>query len=273
MSYVRPEGLPQYHRPPVQEVRMDMIFEPLAIKVTQLHELHAMWEESYPTWDERSPEMIRLAGLDDRPGGLRIEIADTPRIPLIRFEAEDGTRWIELQADRLSCGWTGSGEGEYPRYGQLRSQFASIAIQLASFVPDENIQVVQLSMSYLNEFPVPGDGPMEAIAKAFCFESYSGPMDGAEKLSSAGLNLHFQYRHEGSQYAELSATSRVRRGDAGVVSRLKLRFTGDPWGTPGADERDGFASILGFFDEGHEAIVETFTATTSHDLHREWGRY
>ncbi len=91
-----------------------------------------------------------------------------------------------------------------------------------------------------------------------------------EDLFNAGLNLRFQYGGD-EPYAVLVAAALTNHTDQGVVSRMSLRYSGDPLGTPNADEHDAFECMTLFLDQAHEAIVETFAGATSPDLHAKYG--
>lgn len=275
VMYDRPGALPQFERPPVTEVRMEMVFEPLSIRVTDLPSLFATWGDRYPELSESAPQPVSLEPGPGHAEGarLRIEFSDQPPIPLIRFRDENRSRWIELQSDRLSCGWSRVSEDEYPRYPKLRQEFQQLALELAAFVSDEQIQVVQLNLVYVNEFELEEGNPLVALADAYCFGPSPMAFDELPPLLDAGFDLRFAFTHEDARYAVLTARSRVSRGREASTSRLRLRFSGDPFGAPGAEERDGFTSILAFFDQGHDAIVRTFAQATDESLHQQWGRY
>ena len=226
LAYVRPPGLPQFRNPPVQHVRMEMVFEPLTIPVTRIRELLSQWEPRYPVLSERAPEPVQMDVPSDGPSGLRIQIANMPPIPLVRFAAEDGSRWIELQADRFACGWSRSSEGAYPRYPDLREEFFRLAAALGDFV-GEGVQVVHMSMTYENEFPVLNGDLLSALSHCYNFGDAASSPELIEDLFNAGLNLRFQYGGD-EPYAVLVAAALTNHTDQGVVSRMSLRYSGDP---------------------------------------------
>jgi hypothetical protein len=172
----------------------------------------------------------------------------------------------------MSCGWTRTSETEYPRYESLRSEFTQLALDLAAFVAEDNIQVVELGMTYVNEFVLDVDNPLDALSTAFCVRTERSRFENLPSLASAGANFRFDFTNAQDRYARLVASSRVWSEGAESKTQFRLRYFGDPFAAPGAENLDGFDSILSFYDQGHAAIVQAFAQTTDPKMHLKWER-
>lgn len=272
MTYERPESLPQFAEPPVVEVRLELFFQPLSLGVTRLPELFALWRDRYPVLSETAPMPIRLASERALTSGVRIQFADLPPLPRVRLQDVEGTRWIELQSDALSCGWSRDRDA-YPRYPNLRDEFHSIAKELAAVLEDDEILVIQASMNYVNVFDSLEPNLLRSLSSTFGFGDAENAFESLPSPSNAGLNLEFNFRNVDETYAVLSTSARCSHVSEQTETQFELRFTGDPFARPDAEQVDGLQSILGFFDEGHEVIVNAFTEATTPELHQKWGRY
>jgi uncharacterized protein (TIGR04255 family) len=265
--YRRPPDLPQFEDPPVQHVRLEMVYEPLQIQSIALRHLIDIWHDRYPEVSELAPKPVEVEAGGSP--GFRIEIADKPRIPLIRFAGGDNSRWIEVQADRFSCGWSKGSGGEYPRYESLRDEFDILLREFADFVSDAEIQVVNLALTYMNEFSCDGEDPVSGLGWAYFAEPIRAPVQPTE----ARLEYDLPQSDGESVWAVLRVKASVRRVNGDLRSRLRLRFSGDPFKFPLENEsEDALDYLFAFFDRGHEQIVRTFADVTSRELHERWER-
>ncbi len=279
MKYVRPGSLPRFKNPPVTEVRIGVALQPLHIPVTELPALFAAFEHDYPERFEAPPRPVELVTERVRATAFRIELADVPAIPRIRFADVERSRWIEVQSDSLTCGWRKAPDKPYPDYEFLREEFERIAGVFVSFWSqkheEEDLYIIQANVNYYNDFHVPdADGLMDAMCRAFAMQPEPRAFNDLPPLDTAGLSFSFDFADDDGQiYAILTSRAAVRQIDGEHVARLNLSFTGDPYQSPHSAELNALDGTLAFIDKGHDSIVRAFCDTTSAQFHKVWGRY
>ncbi len=278
MKYVRPKSLPRFKKPPVSEVRIGIVLQPVHLSVTHLPALFEALAEDYPLRSElplRPPELVteRL-----RRSAFRLELGDTPPLPRIRFTDEGQTRWIDVQSDSLTFGWRRSPKGEYPNYKHLRGEFDRIARLFEAFwdkhEEKDDLYIVQAGIHYYNDFPVANvASSSDAMCRAFAVQHADRPFGGLPAPTASGLSFTFDFSADDETYAVLAARADVRVVAGRTVARLNLGYRGDPFMAPVAKAEGPLDVVLGFLDNGHDRIVLAFTGMTSEEFHSEWERY
>ena len=109
-----------------------------------------------------------------------------------------------------------------------------------------------------------------ALSEAFIVTAPKVPLSNLPPLSTAGLQLRFDFEHEEEVYARLIARANMGMHGTTMIGRFDLRFSGDPFATSG--DLEAFDAILQFLDEGHVAVVEAFDQATTPVMHERWGR-
>ena len=272
MSRTGSSLLPRFDAPPVEEVRIGVVFAPLPISVTELPVLFETYSDRYP---ETHAAQARRVRVDPSIGsGFRVEFTDDPGIPRIRFSSSEHDRWLEIQSDAFTCGWRRRADGGYPSYDELRSDFQELALKFAGFVdqfhPDEDIYAVAATVEYKNRFEMGSADAATALSEAFIVTAPKEPFSSLPPLSTAGLQLRFDFEHEEEVYARLIARANMGMRGTTMIGRFDLRFSGDPFATSG--DLEAFDAILKFLDEGHVAVVQAFDQTTTPVMHKRWGR-
>jgi uncharacterized protein (TIGR04255 family) len=275
LQYTRHPSLSRFANPPVSEVRIGMVLHPLHISVTELPSLFSALEDFYPVREEapaRSTQVMSEPGLGS--AGFRVEFGDIPPLPLIRFMSVDGFRWLEIQSDALTCGWRRNRDGTYPTYEALRAEFLRLIEVFGEYWSTnhdgDDLYIIQAGISYHNDFAVEEASPMKALARAFTMSAPSEvEIDGLPAARTASMNLTFNFTHEEDTYAVLRLNARVETAEQGCQARFNLRFWGNPFLVPGAED-EAVLRTLRFMDEGHDAIVRAFTSSTTPEYHKSW---
>jgi uncharacterized protein (TIGR04255 family) len=273
LPYHRPPDLPLFDEPPVHEVSMAIQFQPIPLRSVDLGVLRDRLAGHYSGVDEVAPVALQVENftLGSRSDfEIKFAVLDRPPIPMLIFTSDDQTSQVQVQADRFACVWRQQGEaGDYPRYAGLRDDFIRNAQIFSGFVEavadGVDVRVTQAELIYVNTIDMQqGDRP-DVLAGAVPLAYPSG------SLRTSGLivnhALAFQ-NSDGIDYARLHVRAEPVTGRTAL--RLSLAYRGEPY------ERDegkpGLATLMGFFDEGHDLIVRGFAANTTTEAQRPWRR-
>lgn len=144
-------GLPDFTRPPLVEVAVGLMFEPLSIDAMTLAQLYLEWQKDYPEIEERQAIPSSSAP------GLILE--SVPRLRLW-FMNKSG-RLLQVQRDRLVVNWRKKEEDDaYPRYGVLRDELEQRLKELDDFLRQRNHRGLRPNASeitYVNRIPLTGE--------------------------------------------------------------------------------------------------------------------
>lgn len=279
-AYTRPADLPKFRSPPVSEVRIGMVIQPVHIPVVELPALFESLQDTYPLRTELAPRPTQVMGEKDLGLiGFRVDLTDIPPIPLIRFESADRSRWLEVQSDALTCGWKSREDGSYPAYESLRRDFIHLTEIFGSFWlkhhGDDELYIVQAGISYHNDFSVDADSAIEGLSRAFVLPAATTELifPGLPPMRSVAQNFSFPHSRRGDTYAILRTAATVTHETDSADVRFNLRFWGKPFDPEGESDPEGVDATLRFMDEGHRAIVTAFDSATTPEMHKRWGRY
>ncbi|WP_420413277.1 TIGR04255 family protein [Roseibium sp.] len=262
----RPEHLPDFADPPLDEVVISVQFAP----VPGYNSVH-----SEKVWELFRPEFPRIA---EQPmietqfetfGGSNIDAG--PRIhvgaPLIGsrlwFISDDDNHLLQFQSDRLISNWRRHPNPQpYPRFEGLSGAFENNLQKLASHFSKQFgyvIDVNQAEVTYINIIPV------DDFADIGNWLSLWNDL----KLNLEGLILSFS---EVINDKENRPFARLKHDIQSVFAvdgkkkaiRLTLTYKGKPRG-------NDIASAMRFLAGGREAIVTRFGEITTENAHEEWG--
>jgi len=187
---------------------------------------------------------------------------------------KSGTELLQIQNDRFIHNWRKTGEGTtYPRYERLREEFIAEFERFSSAIKQIGLSVPranQCEVTYINQIAA-GTGWSQHSDVAEITNLISPCVDVPTYLTHEGTNITARYLiHD-----EESSTK--------VVGRLHLEMVpafAAPKGTPifvlnltarGEPVGVGDDGVLAFFDMGRKAIVQTFRAITTQNMHAIWG--
>ena len=273
----RPPDLPDYKRPPLVEVVLSVQFAELKGYRT----VHAglLWaekfRESYPRFVEQPPldPIFEVFGSQATAPQLQIKRMAGPQVPRLWFTNIEQTELVQVQADRFVRNWRKLGEGEnYPRYETLRERFLSELEEVDAFFRTSDIGSIkpnQCEITYVNRLKLEGQDLRKCPGVAL--RLFPPPV-----LQPDRESLRLPERED------CSLSTRYVLKDADGAPRGRLLVTVQPWpGEPalrldvaarGAPAAADFKSAADFLDEGREAIVHGFTAITTDQMHKNWGR-
>ena len=247
---------------------MGVQFRPLfGMRGLALSPLRARWQADYPNLQEQPA--LPPTFESGTPGAPMFQFSLSP-VPSVRqlFLDDSGNHLVQVQQDRLIVNWrSGDSAAEYPRYGYIRDMFERRFNDLAAFVADEQLgvlEIMQTELTYINVI----ETSRENLGRADQFiAGWSGtPRHHLGEPEQTRATLVFQVPGVGHPpvrfYAEVTPAQRPN-GELVLFFTLVLR------GNPGGGS---LAESLKFLDEAHEHIVRSFAELTKESMHEVWGR-
>jgi uncharacterized protein (TIGR04255 family) len=271
------ERLPRFSNPPVVEVALSVMLEPL----TELRAAHIglLWEQVR----ERFPKTA-----DQPPVDSPIEVESEPRrhlSPTVQFQPfqtaplrtwflnERETELLQIQHDRVSRNWRRANTTEpYPSYENIRGPFQQDLQVVRAFVESNHLGELrprQAEITYVNHI-VAGHGWKDHSEVERVIKDWN-PLDhrflGA--IEDATLSWRYLIRDRkgfrGRLHVSFQPAYRTIGDDDVKIFVLTITARGKPIGT-------GLDGALGFLELGHEWIVRGFADLTTPEMHQIWQR-
>jgi uncharacterized protein (TIGR04255 family) len=160
----RPADLPDFERPPVNEVILSMQFATLEkMKSVHMGLLWARFRAEYPDVSEQAAitAVFETFGTPAEPEPLvQLEHFLSPPMPRYWFEKRGTPELLQVQQDRILHNWRKhENETIYPRYETLRERFRSEVDRFVAFLKEEKIGELrpnQCEVTYTNIIELPG---------------------------------------------------------------------------------------------------------------------
>lgn len=268
-----PSHLPEFDNPPVSEVAISVVFDPL----TNWHAPHAgvYWSRintRYPKTEVKPPmppQFEQFGNARWQQPTVRIVPADLDA-QRFWFISEPANYLVQLQRDRFTINWRKLSDNDvYPRYNEgLRLRFSNEWKQFKEFLHDQHIAepiVKQCEVAYVNDILL-GDG-CSTLADALdmfspwwksCSDDFLPPPDtltvtGAFPMPNETGRLSFSAQH-------------IRRERD---SREAIQFSLVAKNRPFSNDRD---DVLKAIDVDREWVVRGFASLTSPRAHTIWKR-
>ena len=274
----RPNNLPQWERPPVDEVAISIQFNDIAgLQIVHYGQLAERYRQVGLTRHEDKnaiPASFEVFGKRVAPQ-FQLQAIDVP-FPRVWYMSEDKHRLVQVQPDRFVYNWRKvEGEGKYPRLNDVLPEFWERCQTFQVFLAERGLPPLALNqceLSYFNVIDVEDHETFhQAFARVFRFfnaELNTDPLtDGGTVEQDAG-NLGVTYivrAKDGTPFGRIHGTVQAAERRNQRVIRFSLVFRG-PWTQPVGD------SLLEFFAAGREAIVRLFDSMITERMHREWRR-
>ncbi len=274
----RPTDLPEWERPPLDEVAIAVQFQETGLRSVHVAKLQELFgAQGLPTVEEQSNlieqkfEVFGSHRLQFEPFFMPLE-----RLPLPRcwFLSPDRHKLVQIQQDRFVFNWRKlEGAGEYPRFDAIYSEFAPLWAAFEEFLISTELgqpKVNQYELSYFNNITMAaGESFASAFARIFTLIGHPpsdiavrGAITRPENLKF-GMSWLVSPAEDGSPLGRLHADAipAAVQGGATPIVRLTLTMRGP-----------ASADMASFFSTGRESIVRVFNSITSEECHREWGR-
>jgi uncharacterized protein (TIGR04255 family) len=276
MPASRPLDLPEFERPPINELVLSVQFATLSA----FRSIHAgiLWQrfaKQYPTVEEHPPIAAAFETF-----GLPPAITELPQFTFVThtpvrywFITADGTELLQVQPDRLVHNWRQQKpDDSYPRYEPVRERFESEVRLVQLFLTEEKlgeIKANQCEVTYINHIgPETIEQPEEHLEDIFTIWSNQYSDDYLKQIERAQFNASYLIRGpENEPVGRLHAA--VQPAVHRLTSTRLLQFTLTARGKPNDESID---SALEWLDTGRIAVVRTFASLTRPEMHSRWGR-
>ena len=265
----RPEQLPEFTSPPVDEVVVGVEFMPLP-GFSEVH-LGLFWQaarDAFPVIEKQPPVASSLEDLEG------------PAIPTLHFQLgpmEHSRTWlksesdellVQIQNDRFIHNWRRRA-GAYPRFDTLLANFWTYFTRFRDAMADQglgDVDVRQLEVSYINWIVDMTDLEFFRPANAMSLQ-----LDGLRLEPALSVGARYLVTRDSNPYGRLgvTCTPALRTEADGTPTsgtRLSLTFKAPSQVPLGDEEVDALA------ERGRSLIVEAFTSLTTDDAHKRWGR-
>ena len=272
--------LPDFGRPPVNEVVLSIQFEPLGPLLS--YHLGEFWQSirsKYPKAEVHppiDPVYERLGPPIFRPLGVQIEFGQAPLSSRLWLLNDAGTELIQIQQDRFVHNWRKVlGDEAYPRYEQIRDRFCDELVAFADFAKAHDFGDVrpnQCEVTYINHIDCAGDtrehgDPAEVLRALSRDQTY----DSLPKLESCQFAAKYVIETDdsaarkpvGRLHVDFMPVYTVKENRPIFVLNLMAR--GVPLG-------EGIEGAMKFMDLGRDMIVRGFADITTSTMHRIWER-
>jgi len=253
-------GLPDYSRPPVDEVVCGVRFEFLTkLRLTHFGLLWNEFRADFPTVTHAPPLLPDAAK-------IFVDESTGAPIPRIWFIAQADDYLIQFQGDYFLFNWR-KRAGQYPRYREIYPAFKRHLARFLRFVEAENIGPivpVGFELTYVNhiETEEKADGATQSVFTHLTWNSRSFRF--LPKPSSIAWQLVFTLPNE-SGTLTAKARPAKRKSDDKPLTVLELVAKGTG--------REGTLKTMDeWFTTAHEWIVRGFADITLPEVQRKiWG--
>jgi len=275
----RPDNLPQWERPPVDEVAISIQFNDIpGLKIVHYGQFgERLSKVGLVQHEDKGPinPTFEVFGKRVAPVQFQFQAVDIP-LPRVWYLSNDKHRLVQVQPDRFVYNWRKvEGEGVYPGLNDVLPEFVIRCQSFQDFLTEQGLPQLSINQCELSYFNILGVEEHEtyhhAFARIFSFwsdEANTNPLNDGSSLEQDAGNIaltHILRGNDGSPLARIHTHVQAAERSNKRVIRLSLVFRG-PWtqpvGTP----------LLEFFALGREAIVRLFDSMITEQMHREWGR-
>lgn len=265
----RPEQLPDFAAPPLNEVVLGVQFTPPpGYSQILAGQVWSLFKSEFPRVEEHPPLAPQFETFG-RPTESTFNFGFVTGASHDRFWFLNDKRGelIQFQHDRLLHNWRKVGDGpEYPRYEMMIQAFErelrSLSSYFATLSPQE-LQISQCEISYVNHIPCDGDR---------CDGSRWLRFLQLDADQAEDFNLTFRRilsGPDGQPRGRLTCEAAVALVPTPRRAQRVIRFALTARGAPPKPNLDSALEMLG---ENREIVIESFTALTTESAHAEWQR-
>lgn len=266
----RPADLPDFSRPPLNEVVLGVQFSPPAgYAQIQAGEVWNLFREKYPRVEEYMPlpsayELFGLPGMGQPPN--QFSFLEGPLHDRYWFLRPTGEELIQFQNDRLLHNWrkVGDSSNPYPRFENMLPQFEEELNALENYLgglAPQKLAVNQYEISYINHIPVSQTGDFR-VSDWFKFLN-EVPSD------SEGFQFGFREVVKGQDDSPLGRLFCEVVGGYKPTGERLISLTLTVRGAPGDST---IKSALDSIVKARKIIVDKFSEITTPVAHKLWGR-
>jgi uncharacterized protein (TIGR04255 family) len=266
----RPADLPEFKKPPLNEVVVGVQFEsPQGYRKILAKEVWDIFREEYPTLQEQAPlpPSFETFGPPHFSGNRAAMFSLSTQAPHDRFwflrTEED--ELIQFQQDRFLHNWrTRSQIQEYPRFESIARKFYDEFNKLSNYmsaIGSQRLNINQCEISYFNHIKLDPDSNKDFSAWLNFLSFTKNQPDDFSIVFREVIKSNDDKPH-GRLYVE-AALAYLPDGNDVILLTFSVR---------GAPSSSGIESAMNFFSMGRNIIVRRFAQLTTEQAHKKWER-
>lgn len=265
----RPDHLPDFRLPPLNEVVFGVQFAPArGYRQIQAWEVWTSFRDQFPDIEELSPlpPTFETFGLPQG-GQFNLRTVTGPSHDRFWFLSPNKDELIQFQQDRLLHNWRKVGDqtNEYPRFENMILKFESELETLEKYFSDiepQQLNINQSEITYVNHIPIQDADTAASIKEWLRFIHFEASYFEDFSFTFRRIIRNEKEEQQGRLICEYGSAVGPK-GQRMILLNLTAR--GRPSGT------DTKAAIE-FLKRGHEMVVNLFAEITTDLAHKKWER-
>jgi uncharacterized protein (TIGR04255 family) len=261
-----------FRKPPVDETVLSMQFA--ALTAFQNQHIGLFWSlvrERYPKVSAQAPIVPAFETFGVMPQRIlpTLSLQEVPDVARYWFESEHERDLLQVQQDRLIRNWRRRAPtDDYPRYEWVRDGLHEDLDAFERFLRSENLGELkpnQCEVTYVNLVDAFDGTRTRRLADIMTLASERTTRRPAGDLEDCTLRARFVLKRESEPYGRvyLSCSPAIRHADQGLVFKIELTGRARPNG-------ETIDAAFEMFETLHTAVVQTFAAVTTEEMHRVW---
>ena len=272
MAEGQSRAAPSYDNAPVVETVLGVQFDRLE-RFKNAH-LGTFWKTldvaEWPTVVDAAslPTQVETFDVARWARGMQLQLTQDPACR-IRITNRNADRMIQLQNNRLHLNWLDTENRHYPRYEQVRDEFASVLQHFLAFVDQEDVgdcRPNHWEVTYVNEIPkgsvwnTPDDWDFFKLLRA------APPIGDVAQPESFEGEWHFVMP---DRLGRLHINWQPGRKTKDGIDTIRLTLTARG-GVNQSEERSASQTVLDGLDLGRRTIVTVFRELMSDQANEYW---
>jgi uncharacterized protein (TIGR04255 family) len=270
-----PDDLVSFERPPVNEVAIGVQFsEPVIDDAIALADFWPQVRGDLPRLEKvpALPPAVEEFGARPR-SAPPFQIVTEPPGQRYWFVSSDGTRLVQVQADRFVLNWRQQrGDEPYPRYVALRREFEKRFQILRQHVPTDKHQLLRADWSdvtYVNYIEAPGrrpntHAPLSESLRLVAPPRRSLPPPEDQQFQQRSVIWTEDAPAQPIGRLHITAIPAVRDKDGVPIYVVTLVARARP-------TAPSLKAMFESLDRGRALVVRTFKEMTTPRMHERWG--
>ena len=271
----RPPDLPDFLRPPINEVVLSIQFRALSeFGNGHVGLLWSKFRKDYPDLSEQAPLQTifeTFGNVQAAQQGIQIETLLNPPMSRFWFTERSGHELIQVQQDRFLHNWRKrEDEQAYPHYEAIRARFHEEIAIFEDFLRTEQLgelKANQCEVSYINAIELVEADPHSSLQEITSLWAGNLSQEAGLELEDSMVRCRFVLRDAGKPIGRVHVhfTPAHRTADRRPVIRLEITARAKP-----ADE--SVRAALELLDKERSEVVKMFAAVTTPAMQKLWER-
>lgn len=263
----RPDDLPDFRNPPLNEVVLGVQFNPpQGYQQIYAGEVWNLFRKEFPNVEEQLPipPSFETFGLPSK--GKQLGFVTGATHDRFWFLRPDGDELIQFQQDHLLHNWRKVGEGTniYPRFESMIERFRGEMNLLEGYMnglTPQALSINQCEISYINHIAPPDEQPL-FVSDWLRFVNFDHKEPDDFTLGFREVIHDAEDKPQGRLICE--ALQGIK-ADRWPVIQMTLTVRGAP-------KENTIESAFEFLAKGRELIVRKFAELTTDEAHIKWER-